>query len=521
VTVARLDLPSRLYRRLGPRYLTVALPMLFDAALLVGFGGVAALALYIDVSVDQILLLLGVVWVEFWIPEVLIGQRFMRRRLKPVESWLAGERDRESSLRAWRAAATLPLDLLRYRPFYVFMTIAAPAYDVFAVVLLDLPGYVVPILIVGNALIYLYWTVLRFLGAERMLRPLLRAIGETLPDDSALPSTTVPLRTRLLATVPALVLITGATVPGLASQAGDQVARLGLGIGAAFVVTLMIGIPIIQLLSDSVVAPIRSLEEATARVARGDFDVRVPVTSVDESGRLARAFNAMVAGLAERERLRETFGAYVDPEIAAHILKEGTDLGGEQVEVTMMFLDVRDFTGYAERAEAQEVVTELNKLWSCVVPVIHEHGGHVDKFVGDGLLAVFGAPRRRADHADQAAAAALEICARVKRDLDGELDIGIGINSGSVVAGNVGGAGRLEFSVIGDAVNVAARVEAATRVTGDEILITGATRDLLAESDGLQIDARDSIPLKGKTDSIELYAVRAATSAASAARRPA
>jgi class 3 adenylate cyclase len=323
----------------------------------------------------------------------------------------------------------------------------------------------------------------------------------------------------LLAALPALAVITGATAPGLAAEAGDQVARLALGLGAAFVVTLTIGIPLIQLLSDSVVAPIRALEEATARVARGDLDVRVPVTSADESGRLARSFNDMVAGLAERERLRETFGAYVDPEIAEHILKEGTDLGGEQVDVTMMFLDVRDFTGYAERADAQEVVTELNKLWSCVVPVIHEHGGHVDKFVGDGLLAVFGAPRRRADHADQAAGAALEIVARVKRDLDGELDIGIGVNSGSVVAGNVGGAGRLEFSVIGDAVNVAARVEAATRQTGDEILITDATRRLLTDSDRRETVAREGIPLKGKTESIALYALRPVISAACAARR--
>src|ERR671933_562460 len=125
----------------------------------------------------------------------------------------------------------------------------------------------------------------------------------------------------------------------------------------------------------------------------------------------------MVAGLAERERLRETFGAYGDHEIAEHILRQGTDLGGEQLEVTMMFLDVRDFTGYAERAAAQDVVAALNRLWECVVPVIHDHGGHVDKFVGDGLLAVFGAPPRRDDHADQAVAAALEIASRVRRDL--------------------------------------------------------------------------------------------------------
>jgi adenylate cyclase len=145
----------------------------------------------------------------------------------------------------------------------------------------------------------------------------------------------------------------------------------------------------------------------------------------------------------------------------------------------------------------------------------------VDKFVGDGLLAVFGAPRRRDDHADQAARAAVEIVARVRSDLEGELEIGIGVNSGEVVAGNVGGAGRLEFSVIGDAVNVAARVEAATRETGDAILITDGTRRLLSDPGDLEIRPRDEIPLKGKSEPVALYALEVPTSAASAARRPA
>jgi adenylate cyclase len=138
--------------------------------------------------------------------------------------------------------------------------------------------------------------------------------------------------------------------------------------------------------------------------------------------------------------------------------------------------------------------------------------------VGDGLLAVFGAPRRREDHADQAVRAALKIVEGVRRDLDEELEIGVGLNSGSVVAGNVGGAGRLEFSVIGDAVNVAARVEAATRETGDAILITDATRSLLSED--VELEPRGDIPLKGKSEPVPLYGL-APTSAASEARRPA
>jgi adenylate cyclase len=221
-------------------------------------------------------------------------------------------------------------------------------------------------------------------------------------------------------------------------------------------------------------------------------------------GLLAAGFNQMVAGLRERDRIREAFGTYVDREVAEHILREGTSLAGEEVEVTMMFIDIRDFTGFAERSSAAEVVATVNRMFERAVPVIHAHGGHVDKFVGDGLLAVFGAPRRQSDHADQALAAALEIEAGIREEFAGELSIGIGLNSGLVVAGNVGGAGRLEFSVIGDAVNVAARVEAATRQTGDTVLVSEYTRQLL--SDSTSLDERPSVPLKGRTRPIVLYA---------------
>lgn len=299
-------------------------------------------------------------------------------------------------------------------------------------------------------------------------------------------------------------MITGVVVAGLSPGGSGEIEGFAIGLGAA-TVALLITVPLIDLLSDSVVTPITDLEEATRRVGAGDLETRVPPYTADETGQLTRSFNQMVAGLAERERIREAFGTYVDEEVAEHILREGTNLAGEEVEVTMMFIDIRDFTGFAERSSATDVVTTLNRMFERVVPVIHDHGGHVDKFVGDGLLAVFGAPRRREDHADQALAAAREIAAGVRDEFAGELEIGIGLNSGSVVAGNVGGSGRLEFSVIGDAVNVAARVEAATRQTGDEILVSEHTRRLLRD-DAVPLEERPQVPLKGKREPVALYA---------------
>jgi adenylate cyclase len=198
------------------------------------------------------------------------------------------------------------------------------------------------------------------------------------------------------------------------------------------------------------------------------------------------------------------FGTYVDRDVAEHILA-GAAPQADEVEVTLMFVDVRNFTTFAERLRPIEVVTALNRLFERIVPLVHRHGGHVDKYVGDGLLAVFGAPRRHVDHADRALTAALEIADAVRDEFGAVLSVGVGLNSGPVVAGNVGGAGRLEFSVIGDAVNIAARVESATRQTGDLVLLTGQTVELLRRNHG-QFVARPGLSLKGKTAPVEIFA---------------
>ena len=281
--------------------------------------------------------------------------------------------------------------------------------------------------------------------------------------------------------------------------------RIVLAVLLLVPVGLLAGGSIITFAAKSVANPISALRRGVARVEEGDFAARVPVDDASEVGLLQAGFNRMAAGLAERERLRQVFGSYVDPDVAEHILREGTSLAGEEVDVTVMFVDVRDFTGYAERASAREVVATMNQLFELVVPTIHAHEGHVDKFVGDGALAVFGAPRRRPDHADRALAAAIEIDRRVSERFNGELEIGIGLNSGPVIAGNVGGAGRFEFSVIGDVVNVAARIEAATRDTGDVILISEQTKARLREP-AVELSQRRDIALKGKQQPLCLYA---------------
>jgi class 3 adenylate cyclase len=222
------------------------------------------------------------------------------------------------------------------------------------------------------------------------------------------------------------------------------------------------------------------------------------------SARWRRRFR-MQAGLAERQRLQAAFGTYVDPALAARLLEQGDDVfTGERREVTVMFVDVRDFTPFAEANTAEDTVARLNALFEIVVPAVVDAGGHVNKFLGDGALAVFGAPNDLADHANAAVSAAVLIHRLVAERFGGELRIGIGINTGVVIAGTIGGGGHLEFTLIGDTTNVAARVEQLTKTTGDAILLTHQTVDALARRPQGLTD-RGSHALKGKSAPVQVF----------------
>jgi class 3 adenylate cyclase len=264
------------------------------------------------------------------------------------------------------------------------------------------------------------------------------------------------------------------------------------------VLVLVIG-PSLWAAYSPLLQPIRDLAAGTERVAAGDFSQRLPVVQDDDLGALAASFNRMQAGLTDRQRLQAAFGTYVDPALAARLLEQGDDVfTGEHREVTVMFVDVRDFTPFAEANSAEDTVARLNALFEIVVPAVVDAGGHVNKFLGDGALAVFGAPNELADHADAAVSAAVLIHRLVAERFGGALRIGIGINTGLVIAGTIGGAGKLEFTLIGDTVNVAARVEQLTKTTGDAILLTQQTVDALV-SRPLGLSDRGAHALKGKS----------------------
>ena len=171
--------------------------------------------------------------------------------------------------------------------------------------------------------------------------------------------------------------------------------------------------------------------------------------------------------------------------------------------VTIGFVDIRGFTTFADRSTAREAVDYLNEFFAVAVPVVTGHGGHVNKLLGDGLLAVFGAPEPLPAHADRALAAARDLLDAVDRELGERCRVGIGVNSGLVLVGTIGADEVVELAVVGDPVNVAARVQDATRELGERVLVTEATRVLLEEQGNLE--PRGTISLRGKPAPVAIY----------------
>ena len=244
-----------------------------------------------------------------------------------------------------------------------------------------------------------------------------------------------------------------------------------------------------------------------AEVEGGSLDRYVPVASGDEFGLIATHTNRMIDALRERRRLREVFGKIVSPQVARHLLAgDGSGLtGSSRRRVTVLFTDIRGFTAWSETTDPEALVAALNTWFSAQVEIVHRHGGVVDKFIGDGMMAVFGlddldgAEARAVSAAREILAAMPGVCAAVGR----ELRIGIGVHAGEAISGAIGSADRQEFTVVGAAVNTASRVEALTRDLGEELLITEAVYEGLGRPQGWR--SLGSRPVRGKMQTVALF----------------
>jgi adenylate cyclase len=260
--------------------------------------------------------------------------------------------------------------------------------------------------------------------------------------------------------------------------------------------------------------PVLQLAEGARKIGEGDYQHRVNVNQPDEMGLLAASFNQMSEGLAERDQVRDLLGKVVSPAVAAELLRKNVTLGGEEREVTVLFSDIRSFTTMCEALAPQEMLGILNHYFTRMSAIVEAHGGVVDKYVGDAIMALFGAPLASPDNADRAMETALEMCEALdelnaQQQVRGHpaIKVGIGINTAVVIAGNMGSQTRLNYTVIGDGVNLASRLEGLTKTPeyATRIIISSTT---LAKAKGrYQTRPLGEVAVKGKQKPTEIYAL--------------
>ena len=295
----------------------------------------------------------------------------------------------------------------------------------------------------------------------------------------------------------------------------DRGGRLSGLIPVSVMVLMLSGLGLILTLmaARAYSVPLRQMKAAVDRIREGNFEVRVPVHSVDELGHLAEGLNAMAAELKEKELIKDTFGRMVAPQVRDHLLRGNLKLGGEVREATVLFADLRGFTELSEALPPDELVLLVNRFFNAMGACVAAEDGLVNKYIGDAMLAVFGAPVEQSVHAASGLRAAGRMLAaldalNVELAFEGQpaLRMGIGVHTGTVLAGNIGSQVRMEYTVMGDAVNIASRVEQLTRLYEVRALITQETLQSASQSaPGAVVREIDSVRVKGRAAAVVVY----------------
>jgi adenylate cyclase len=271
---------------------------------------------------------------------------------------------------------------------------------------------------------------------------------------------------------------------------------------------LVVGALALRVAARSVSDPVMEVSRAFERVEAGDLEATVPVTDANEVGVLQAGFNRMVAGLAERERMRDLFGRHVGDDVARAALDGEVRLGGEVRDVGVLFLDIVGSTSLAAERPPAEVVTLLNVFFAIVVEVIEHHSGLVNKFQGDAALCVFGAPTSCDDPAGDALHAGRELRDRLHAEVP-TLDFGIGVSFGPAVAGNVGAERRFEYTVIGDPVNEGSRLCELAKDRPERLLASEAAIENAHSEEARCWAVGDAVTLRGRPEATRLATVPA------------
>jgi adenylate cyclase len=341
--------------------------------------------------------------------------------------------------------------------------------------------------------------------SQRTLRPIMRAATLGCEPRMAVPGVYARL-VLLWFLCSALPIGVIATLVVLRSHGWliQKSASLDVPVLVVSLAALLLGLPTMILTSRSISDPVGEVVDAMAEVEHGRMGTYVGVYERSQIGRLQAGFNRMVAGLAERDRLRDLFGRHVGTDVAHRAIQEGASLSGDVVEGAVLFIDLVGSTQLAESRPPQEVAEVLNDFFRIVVDAVDEHHGLINKFAGDAALAVFGAPLRTAEPASAALAAARTLGTQLRRLP--VVDFGIGVSAGRVFAGNVGAENRYEYTVIGDAVNEAARLADLAKTADRRILCSAAAIDRADDAERAHWAECYSTVLRGRSEATHVSA---------------
>lgn len=293
-------------------------------------------------------------------------------------------------------------------------------------------------------------------------------------------------------------------------EAASRVKRIAFNIAGQ---VLSIALFFIFLFSITLTAPIERLVDITAEVAKGNFTVKANIKSRDEVGQLGDAFDHMIIGLQERDKVKSMFSKFHGSSVTEDLMKGDLQLGGSKKDVCVFFSDIRDFTKFSEGHTPEEVVDMLNEYFQIMVGIINRNGGIVDKFIGDAIMAVWGAPNGTPDDPQKVVKAALEMRVALEKLNEARqgrgkipIKIGMGAHYGEAISGTIGSDERMEYTVIGDTVNQASRIEASTKAFGTDLLISDALYE--AVKNQFIIEEAGRVEVKGKAEPLKLFKVR-------------
>jgi adenylate cyclase len=435
------------------------------------------------------------------------GSLISLRLLMPVFRWQ--RRDRDGRLTAADPVASEQARTRALRmPFYRSVISAINwciGGSIFIIAIWPVASHSAPVVAVATALGATATSIIGYLQAERVLRPVaIAALRQGVPEQIHAPG--VILRTLLtwvLSTgVPILAIVVAIAASKL-SILHAPVEELSTPILLLAVAALLIGLVGTLLTAMSIADPLRQLRWALGEVQRGNYNAHVQIYDASELGLLQAGFNNMVRDLSERQRLRDLFGRYVGEDVARRALESRPELGGQERDVAVLFVDLVGSTQLAATQPPAEVVGLLNEFFRIVVDTVNRHGGFVNKFLGDAALAIFGAPLEHPDASGAALAAARELNDDLIETL-GANEFGIGVSAGRAIAGHIGAQARFEYTVIGDPVNEAARLTELAKLEEGRVLASAIAVSGALDAEALCWDVGEIVELRGRAAPTQL-----------------